>query len=159
MTAATGDVTIPRPSVRIEPARLAPGAPAQLTITLDIPDGCHIQSHAPRERFLIPTVLEVDAVGDVNVGPPVYPAPVVERFEWTPVELDVYRGRVDIEVPMEVGALAAGGTTITGRLRYQACTSTACLPPIQHAIAAEVRLQGHEEPGASERAAHGPRTP
>ena len=158
MTAATGGVTIPPPSVRIEPACLTPGAPARLTITLDVPDGCHIQAHAPRDPFLIPTVLEIDAVGDVNVGPPVYPAPVVERFEWTPVELDVYRGRVDIEVPIDAGVLAADRITITGRLLYQACTSTACLPPIEHAIAAEVRLQGPEEPGASERGAQGPRS-
>ena len=86
MTPATNGPAIPPPSVRIDPAHLEPGAPAQLTVTLDIPDGCHIQSHAPREPFLIPTVLEIDAFGDVTVGPPAYPVAVVERFDWTPVE-------------------------------------------------------------------------
>ena len=140
MSAASAVPAMPAPAARIEPATLAPGARGQLTVTLDIPDGCHIQSHAPREPFLIPTVVEVDPLGDVTLGAPAYPAPVVDRFDWTPVELDVYRGRVDIVVPIEVGPAAADSARITGRVRYQGCTASACLPPVEHVIEATVEV-------------------
>lgn len=142
MTAVTDVAARARPSVRVEPGRLEPGERGQIVVTLDIPSGCHIQSHTPRDPFLIPTTLQLIETSDVTFGPVVYPPAHTQRFDWTPVELDVYRGTVDIVIPVEVAASArAGITTIAGRVRYQGCTETACLPPVEESIEAPLVIQ------------------
>jgi hypothetical protein len=75
-------------------------------------------------------------------GPAVYPPAEIERFDWTPVELEVHRGTVDIVVPIEIVADAGtGDLTVTGHVRYQACTEAACFPPVEERIEGRVRIQ------------------
>lgn len=143
MTAVTAVAARARPSVRVEPCRLAPGERGRIVVTLDIPSGCHVQSHTPKEPFLIPTTLRLDEPGDVTLGPAVYPPAHTQWFDWTSVELDVYRGTVDIVTPIEVANEATAGiTTIAGHVRYQGCTETACLPPVDEPIEARLEIQG-----------------
>ena len=141
MTAATSVAAWPRPSARVEPGRLAPGQQGRLVVTLEIPDGCHVQSHTPKEPFLIPTSLHLDDSSDAILGPVVYPPAHTERFDWTPVELDVYRDTVEILLPVEIPPHSSvGTTTISGHVRYQGCTETACLPPVEHPIEARFEI-------------------
>jgi DsbC/DsbD-like thiol-disulfide interchange protein len=128
------DALLPAPAMRLEPRALSAGARGQLIITLDIPAGVHLQSHAPTEPFLIPTTLHLDATPDVTFGPVDYPTPHTERFDWTPVRLDVYRGTIEIVVPIAVAPTWSGATTIAGQLHYQACTEHSCLPPAHRPI-------------------------
>jgi DsbC/DsbD-like thiol-disulfide interchange protein len=103
---------------------------ARIVVTVDIPELCHIQSNTPSEPFLIPTTVEVDEIDGVTVHPAIYPAGETERYDWSSVVLDVYRGAVDIVVPLEISAATcADGAAIAGRVRYQGCTATTCLPP------------------------------
>lgn len=127
----------PEPTVRTEPRQLAPGGNGHVVVTLTVPDSCHVQSHTPAEPFLIPTTLEV-AVDGAEVGPAVYPTGTVDRFDWTPVELEVYRGTVAIAVPVTVAPGRDQPLRITGTLRYQGCTETTCLPPVTRPIDAPV---------------------
>lgn len=129
------------PRVRVEPSRLAPGEPARLVVGLDIPDGCHIQSHTPSEPFLVPTTVHLDGTDDVELGPACYPEAHTETFDWTPVTLDVYRGLVEIVVPVDVRPGAGeGATRIWGHVRYQACTESACLPPVEQPVVATAAI-------------------
>lgn len=139
MSGATDIATWPAPSIRVEPRRLAPGGTGQIVVTLAIPDGCHVQSHTPKEPFLIPTAVELIGSDGLDVGAASYPAGHTERFEWTPVELDIYRGTVEIVVPVTASA-TSGTATVTGRLRFQGCTESACLPPTEHPIHARVEV-------------------
>jgi len=133
--------TWPAPSVRAEPRRLARGQRGRLVVTIDVPEGCHIQSRDPAEPFLIPTTLDLDAPPGLSFGPASYPVGDVERFDWTPVVLRVYRGRVEIVVPVEVAAGAATGRRrVTGRIRYQGCTANACLPPAEVEVAVDLEV-------------------
>jgi len=136
----------PTPSARSEPTRLAPGERGWIVVTIDVPDGCHIQSHEPAEPFLIPTTLDLDGSGGLSFGPATYPVGETERFDWTPVVLNVYRGAVELDVPVKVEAGAkAGGRTVSGRIRYQGCTENACLPPAEVGVEVDLEVASKEE--------------
>ncbi|HZD18702.1 MAG TPA: OsmC family protein [Actinomycetota bacterium] len=129
------------PSAREEPRRLAPGEAGRIVVAIDVPEGCHIQSHTPAEPFLIPTTLALDPSAGLSFGPASYPAGETERFDWTPVVLDVYRGRIEIVVPVTVEAGAIlGRRTVPGRVRYQGCTATACLPPAELGVSVDLEI-------------------
>lgn len=115
-------------------------------VTIDVPDGCHIQSHTPGEPFLIPTTLDLDRSDGLSFGPAVYPVGETERFDWTPVVLDVYRGSVEIDVPVLVEDGAnPGRRTVSGRVRYQGCTANACLPPADVSVEVHLEIAREEE--------------
>lgn len=115
-------------------------------VTIDVPDGCHIQSHQPAEPFLIPTTIDLDGSAGLAFGRATYPVGETETFDWTPVVLNVYRGAVEIDVPVrvEIGA-NPGRRTVSGRVRYQGCTETACLPPAEMSVQVDLEITGKEE--------------
>src|SRR6266446_5074924 len=59
-------------------ARLATG-PTQATVEATIAPGWHVNSHAPRDEFLIPTTLTITPPGGMRAGAVDYPAPVERR--------------------------------------------------------------------------------
>jgi hypothetical protein len=98
------------------------GNRAKIVLDIDIPENCHIEAHEPTEPFLIPTVVEVDDLHEVEID---YPR--ARRKEIIPgAELLVYDDRIQVEVR---GRLMDGAHTIAGRIRYQPCVGGACLPP------------------------------
>jgi DsbC/DsbD-like thiol-disulfide interchange protein len=130
----------------VEPRRLAPGQRGRIVVTIDVPDGCHIQSHQPAEPFLIPTTLDLDGSAGLALGPATYPVGDMERFDWTPVVLNVYRGAVEIVVPVRVEAgTNPGRRTVSGRVRYQGCTVNACLPPAGTDVEVDLEITSEEE--------------
>jgi len=136
----------PTPSARVEPRRLVSGERGRIVVTIEVPEGCHIQSHQPAEPFLIPTTLDLVASAGLALGPATYPVGDTERFDWTPVVLNVYRGAVEIDVPVQVEAGAnPGRRTVFGRVRYQGCTANACLPPTKVGVEVDLELASKEE--------------
>ena len=124
----TSEINWLRLEARLEPETLAPGATGRLVVEATVPEGGHIEANRPPEPFLIPTVLEVDADAGISVGPIAYPEPEERRFDWSSIALHVLSGTFRMEAPVEVTA-PEGGQAIVARLRYQACTQGACLPP------------------------------
>jgi hypothetical protein len=91
-----------------------------------VEQGFHINSHAPKDELLIPTVLKLDA-GVVKVGAEEYAPGTAFRLEVGAGEtLDVYQGEFRVTVRM---VAPKGSSTLTGSLRYQACDRAACFPP------------------------------
>jgi DsbC/DsbD-like thiol-disulfide interchange protein len=92
-----------------------------------VAQGLHINSHAPKDEFLIPTVLSIPASSGVRLETADYP-PGTE-FE-LPVEpgtkLVVYTGEFTIQAKI---VAQAGDHMVEARLHYQACDQNACLPP------------------------------
>lgn len=143
MNGVTEVATWSAPSARVEPPRLAPGERGRIVVTIDVPGGCHVQSHTPREPFLIPTALELDDTSAVTFGSTVYPDGETKRLDWTPVVMEVYRDSVEIVVPVDVEPTAMPGTmTVSGRVRYQGCTDIACLPPAEHPLEVDLEVVG-----------------
>lgn len=142
MIATTLDTIIPTITTRLEPQRLPAPGRSQFVATVDIPPGVHIQSHDPTEPFLIPTRLNLDPTADITFAPVEYPTPDAQRFDWTPVQLAVYRGTVQFVVPITIAPTREDGAiTITGYLRYQACTDSLCLPPTQLQVEATLNIE------------------
>jgi hypothetical protein len=103
------------------------GKPAVVELRFRVEPGFHINSHAPKDELLIPTVLKLDAGGAVQVLAEEYQPGTAFRLQVGGGEtLDVYQGEFRVTVKM---VAAKGASTLVGSLRYQACDNAACFPP------------------------------
>jgi thiol:disulfide interchange protein DsbD len=91
-------------------------------VTATIENGWHINSNKPLDDFVIPTKLSFDG-GEVSAE---YPPHTVRTFTFSGGQkLAVYEGT--IRIPFT--ATLQSGDTLNGKLHYQACNDTVCLPP------------------------------
>ena len=87
----------------------------------------HINSHAPRAEYLIPTVLSVPDSSGVKLASATYPAGGDFALPSDPDEkLSVYTGEFAIEAKI---VSTPGNHLVEAKLRYQACDQSQCLPP------------------------------
>lgn len=124
----------------VVPAQLKPGAKAVLTLTLEMADDAHINSNAPRDPNLIPTVFTPQPTAGIVWGQPRYPEPV-EVIEWYANDpLPVYQNGAVIEIPFTVAPTATGALTLGGTLLAQACDHEQCYPPRKLPISVTLQL-------------------
>jgi thiol:disulfide interchange protein DsbD len=100
-------------------------ADRQLVATATIESGWHVNAHQPRDKFLIPTTLEVAPPAGVTVGAIEYPKPVERKLAFSDDPLLLYEGTIELRAPLT----GEGGGRFEANLRYQACDDTRCLPP------------------------------
>lgn len=98
------------------------GDQVHIVLTLALPEGTHIEPHEPDDPFMIPTVLTVHGLDEVEVK---YPTPVRKDLGWHDLSLNVLAGHLRFEI---TGRLVPDTTVITGGLTYQPCIGGACLP-------------------------------
>lgn len=99
------------------------GDAVEVALTVDLPEGAHIEPHQPAEPYLIPTVLDVEDLEDVSVE---YPSPVIKELGWKDLRLTVLEGRLTFRVR---GRVKVGADRVVGTLSFQPCVGGACLPP------------------------------
>jgi hypothetical protein len=103
------------------------GKASPVALHFRVAEGLHINSHSPKDEFLIPTVLSIPENSGVHLESANYPA--VTEFT-LPVEphdkLIVYTGEFTIQARM---VAQPGDHLVEAKLRYQACDQNACLPP------------------------------
>jgi len=112
------------------PSRVAvrKGGETDITLRARVAPGYHVNSHKPADEFLIPLKLSWD--GPLTVVETRFPEPKQERYAFAETPLSVFTGDFDIGVRFRAPSAAeAGEASMTGRLRYQACTDKLCLPP------------------------------
>jgi hypothetical protein len=98
-------------------------------ITIQVRNGYHVNSTTPSDEYLIPLKLTFTD-GTVQVADVAYPKPKMQKFQFSPKPISVYEGDVKATARIKIPASVPSGTTqITGKLRYQACSERACLPP------------------------------
>lgn len=120
-----------------EQVTVAAGKPSAVTMHFRIKQNLHINSHTPREKFLIPTVLSVPEASGVRLAEAKYPAGTDYALPADPDEkLSVYTGEFTIEAKI---VAPAGDHLVEARLRYQACDQTQCLPPKTITVPIDVR--------------------
>ena len=91
--------------------------------------GYHVNSNTPNDDYLIPLVLTWDS-SLLTTRETVYPKPELQSFSFSTKPVSVYAGAFEITTRFAVPAKAAlGQAVVTGKLRYQACNNTMCLPP------------------------------
>ncbi|MEP7367017.1 MAG: protein-disulfide reductase DsbD domain-containing protein [Acidobacteriota bacterium] len=101
--------------------------PVKLHVKLNT--GYHVNSNKPADEYLIPLKLTWTA-DPLSVGSVSFPEPKMEKYSFSEKPLSVYTGDFDIITKFQAPANAPKGEkTITGKLRYQACSMTACYPP------------------------------
>jgi len=107
------------------------GAPTGLDVMVEVEAGWHIQAHKPNEKFLIPTVLELQVPEGVKVHEVAYPRPDKASFAFAPgKEFLVYAGKLGLATALELPAdFGASEVRVVASLRYQACDDENCLPP------------------------------
>ena len=109
-------------------ARLT-AAGGRAVIETTIAPGWHVNSHAPRDEFLIPTTVTLTPPAGVRAGEVEYPRPVARRLAFGgDKEFLLYEGTVRFTAPL-LGESAPGAAPLRAALRYQACDDSHCLPP------------------------------
>ncbi|MBI1788101.1 MAG: hypothetical protein HYR60_11200 [Acidobacteria bacterium] len=105
------------------------GATAEAALTFVLGEGYHTNSHTPSESYLIPLRLTWDK-GALEAVEVTYPEPHLEKYEFSPKPLSVFTGTFRIVTRFKAPLDAMSGPGLaTGKLRYQACNQTSCLPP------------------------------
>jgi cytochrome c biogenesis protein CcdA len=124
--------TIIAPRLAADADRLVAGAPFRLAVVADVKAGWHVNSHTPKEDFLIPTEIRIKPVTGLAFSPVKYPKHKETKFSFSDQPLAVYEGRTVFLVPGTVDAKAAPGPrTLTAVISYQPCNDNQCLPPAE----------------------------
>jgi thioredoxin:protein disulfide reductase len=137
------------PKLVADADRLVSGKPFRLAVVADVKAGWHVNSHTPKEDFLIPTEVKVKPAPGLKFSAVAYPNQLERKFAFSEQKLAVYEGKTVFLVPGTVDALAAPGPrTITAVLSYQPCNDNQCLPPAQLTVmlAIEVTKTGDAKP-------------
>lgn len=119
-----------------EQLTLQPGKSTPVTLHFRIAPGLHINSHTPKDQFLIPTSLILPASSGVKLDAADYPAGVDYELPAAPKEkLSVYTGEFAIHTRLTA---TPGDHLVQAKLHYQACDETQCMPPRTANIAIDV---------------------
>jgi len=101
----------------------------QLTISLSIDEGWHINSNLPIQDYLIPTRVELNENASWVLEPVVYPQGENIKFAFSPESLSVYEGTVDIPITLTRNDSSNPATSIRLRVSFQPCDDTSCMAP------------------------------
>lgn len=139
--------------VRSEPPRVqAPaGGTARFTLVAVIQKGFHINSHQPREDYLIASRVELVEGPAFLLEKVDYPKGALKSFGFAPGEkLSVYEGTLKLPVRLRAKPVAAGTYPVRVAFHYQACNDQLCLRPAQREARLTVQIL---PPGAEKTAA------
>jgi hypothetical protein len=142
---ALGQADLPRRSVLKrseveymfpEQVTVAAGKASDVALHFSIGEGLHINSHTPKDEFLIPTTFSIPDGFGVRLEGASYPA----GSEFTlPADrqskLNVYTGEFVIQARIVAGA---GNHLVEAKLHFQACDNNVCMPPKTIPVAIDV---------------------
>lgn len=119
-----------------EQVSLLAGKPGTVALHFRVAQGLHINSHTPSDDYLIPTTFSIPAGGGARLENASYPAGINITLPVDPkTKLNVYTGDFTIQTRL---VAAAGNHLVQGRLRYQACDQSQCMPPKTMTVAIDV---------------------
>jgi len=138
-TPSPRDVVSPTVYVSAEPA--ARGVPFQLAVVFKIRPGFHVNAREKSEDYLIATDLRAEMPAGFKAGQVVYPKGQLHTFTFSKKPLNVYEGTVTLRLPVTALASApVGSQQIPLQLRYQACSTAICLPPVTLDLQASINI-------------------
>jgi thiol:disulfide interchange protein DsbD len=98
----------------------------ELTLTVVLEEGWHLNANDPDRPYLIPTTLEIDPPPGTTIERIRYPEAVVRSLAFAAgMPLRLYEGTFAIRVRLAGPA----PSRFEARLGYQACNDETCLPP------------------------------
>ncbi|HSY34100.1 MAG TPA: protein-disulfide reductase DsbD N-terminal domain-containing protein [Verrucomicrobiae bacterium] len=138
-TPSPRDVVSPAVYVSADPA--ARGVPFQLAVVFKIRAGFHVNAREKSADYLIATDLRAAMPAGFEAGNVVYPKGQLHTFSFSKNPLNVYEGTVVLLMPVAASASApVGPQQIPLKLRYQACSTTVCLPPVTLDLQASINI-------------------
>ncbi len=103
------------------------GQPSPVVLHFRIAAGFHINSHSPKEDYLIPTTFSVPENSGVRIESASYPDGTDFTLPLDPnTKLSVYTGEFAIQARI---VTLRGNRLVEASLHYQACDKNACMPP------------------------------
>jgi hypothetical protein len=113
------------------------GKTASVALHFRVEPGMHINSHTPKDEFLIPTVFSVPEGSGVKLEGVTYPEGSWTTLPMAPKEkLSVYTGEFVLLAKL---VAQPGDHLVKATLRYQACDNNACMPPRTLIVAIDVK--------------------
>lgn len=128
------------------------GIPFQLAVVLKIRPGFHVNAREKSADYLIATDLRAEVPAGFKGGDVNYPKGELRTFTFSKTPLNVYQGTVTLRMPITALSNAPlGMQKISLKLRYQACSTEVCLPPVTIDLQAAVKVASS---AAEAKAAH-----
>ena len=119
-----------------EQVTVAAGKASDVTLHFRVAEGLHINSHTPKDEFLIPTTFSIPDGTGVRLEQASYPAGEDFTLPADPTtRLSVYTREFTIQARI---VASPGNHLLEGKLQYQACNSNACMPPETIPVAIDV---------------------
>jgi len=135
------DVVSPSAYASLDP--VARGSSFQLAVVLKIRPGFHINAREKSEDYLIATDLKADVPAGFKMGEVSYPKGKLRPFTFSKKPLNVYEDTVILRLPLTALPTAPlGAQHIPLKLRYQACSTEICLPPVTLDVDASFTVAG-----------------
>ncbi len=123
------EVIKPEIYTSLDPA--ARGSSFQIAVVMKIRPGFHVNAREKSEDYLIATDLKATLPAGFTGGEVSYPKGKLEQFTFSKIPLNVYQDTVTLRLPVTALANAPlGEQHIPLKLRYQACSTDLCLPPV-----------------------------
>jgi Disulphide bond corrector protein DsbC len=133
------DVVKPEVYASLDPA--GRGSSFQIAVVMKIRPGFHVNAREKSEEYLIATDLKAELPAGFNSSEVVYPKGKLETFTFSKKPLNVYQRTVILRLPLTALANAPlGEQHIPLKLRYQACSTELCLPPVTIPLEAVVNI-------------------
>jgi Disulphide bond corrector protein DsbC len=134
------DVLTPTAYVSYDP--VARGMSFQVGVVLKIRPGFHVNAREVSADYLIPTELRPEVPAGFKIGEVIYPKGTQQTFAFAKNKpLNVYTDSVTVRLPLTVLPNAPlGPQQIAMKLRYQACSTDICLPPVTKDVDATVNV-------------------
>ena len=143
------DVVKPEIYISLDPA--ARGSSFQIAVVMKIRPGFHVNAREKSEDYLIATDLKSELPAGFQAGEVSYPKGKLEKFTFSKIPLNVYQDTVTLRLPLTAMANAPlGEQHIPLKLRYQACSSEICLPPVTLPLDAVVNVAASSKPAHAE---------
>lgn len=119
-----------------EQVAVAAGKPSIVTLHFRVAPGLHINSHTPKDEFLIPTVFSIPDGAGVRLQEASYPAGTEFALPLDPsTKLSVYTGEFAIQARLVADQ---GNHLVEAKLHFQACDKNVCMPPKTIPVAIDV---------------------
>jgi len=112
------------------------GKASEVALHFRIAPGLHINSHTPKDEFLIPTTFSIPDGAGVRLDGASYPAGTDFTLPLDPEnKLSVYTGEFVIQARI---VAESGNHLVEAKLHFQACDKNACMPPKTIPVAIDV---------------------
>lgn len=123
------------------------GRTVSAAIVMEIPKGYHVNANRTLSKFLVPTTLKIEDVGDgVKVSGPSYPRAIVREFSFSKDKLAVYEGRAVMRFNVTIPAsFPHSKMLLKARIKYQSCSDEVCYAPASHDITMWIDIAGDKD--------------